>query len=264
MTDGTSEKFVVYRNELCHKKLHKHSREPPKIYCRASRTSDTYLPVHNDRPVKVSESTAQYYASFREELRRSIVEAMSPRIIATYATAVVICIALSVSLPYQTQVYLSIGAGITVALLLPLSMVLSRGFASVDIIFVSGILFLLIALLRSDLPTRAVLENVRHFSLIVSVGLAGTYLALQLLQGRRIKSHAMSVKGFSNFFSVCSTTLSSELCSCLHPVLFLEALGIVAFLPNQVRIGFVIMMTTLFHQARLTYESYRSRERRRT
>jgi hypothetical protein len=39
----------------------------------------------------------------------------------------------------------------------------------------------------------------------------------------------------------------------------LDALGITAFLPNQVRLGFVIMMTTLVYQTRLTYEYYKSR-----
>lgn len=183
----------------------------------------------------------------------------NPRMTTFYSIVVTVLIIASLFLPYPLQVYLSIGAGIAVALLLPMSMVLSRGFTSLDAIFVSGILLLLLALFKSDLPVRAVLENVRHFSLILSVALTGLYVLLRILKGSGIKSRAALVKSFGNFFSVYSATLSSELCSCLHPVLFLESIGIVAFLPNQVRLGFVIMMTTLVHQTRLTYESLRSR-----
>lgn len=120
-------------------------------------------------------------------------------------------------------------------------------------------MFLIVGLLESDLPTRAVLENLRHFSLILSVTLTGLYVVLDILQSARTKLHVTSVKGLSSFFSVFGTTLSSELCSCLHPTLFFETLGIVAFLPNQVKLGFVIMMITLVYQIRLTYESYKSR-----
>jgi len=209
----------------------------------------------------VFESTGDSSASFRETLRRSVSQAMNPRLLAFYGAVVIVFIAFSFVLSYQTQVYLSIAAGIAVALLLPASMVLSRGFTSLDTVFMSGILFLLIALFRSDLPMRAVLENVRHSSLILSVVLTGLYVVLRILRRGGVKSHAVSVKSLGDFFMVCGTTLSSELCSCLHPVLFLETLGILAFLPNQVRLGFVIMMTAFVRQVLLTYESYESRRR---
>ena len=186
---------------------------------------------------------------------------MNPRLLTFYGAVAIVFSAFSFVLSYQTQVYLSIAAGIAVALLLPTSMVLSRGFTSLDTVFMSGILFLLIALFRSDLPMRAVLENVRHSSLILSVVLTGLYVVLRILRRGGVKSHAVSVKSLGDFFMVCGTTLSSELCSCLHPVLFLETLGILAFLPNQVRLGFVIMMTALVRQVLLTYESYESKRR---
>lgn len=157
---------------------------------------------------------------------------MNSRILAFYGAIIIIFIIVSFLLPYQAQVYLSIAAGFAVAFLLPLSIVLSRGFKLLDIVFIIGVAFLSIALFKSDLPTRAVLENVRHFSLIMSVALTGLYVALEALRRTHIKSSVTSVKSFSSFFSVCSTTISSELCSCLHPVLFLEAMGIVAFIPN--------------------------------
>jgi len=209
----------------------------------------------------VFESTEASSASLLGTLRRSISQAANPRIILFYCVIALVFMTLSFFLSYQTQVYLSIAAGIAVALLLPTSMVLSRGFKLLDVIFVGGILFLIVALLKSDLPMRAVLENVRHFSLILSVVLTGAYVLVRFWTGGKVGSHALSVKSLSDFFMVCSTTLSSELCSCLHPVLFLETLGILVFLPNQVRLGFVIMMTTLVRQVLLTYESYELRRR---
>lgn len=199
--------------------------------------------------------------SFLEELRGQVSRTMTLRNLVSYATLVAILSVVSFLIPYQTQVYLSISSGITVALLLPVSMVLTRGFTSLDAVFIGGVLFLFVALFESDLPTRAVLENIRHLSLILSVVLTGLYVLLQVSLRSRVKSNVTSLKSFGGFFSVCSTTLSSELCSCLHPALFLEALGVVAFLPNQVRLGFVIMMATLVYQARSTFASYRSRRR---
>ncbi len=144
-------------------------------------------------------------------------------------------------------------------MLLLASMVLMRGFAKLDLIFVAGILFLVVGLLQSNLPTRAVLENVRHASLILSVVLTGLYVVLEILESTRLKFHVVSVKGLSTFFSVCEETISSELCSCLHPSLLLEALGVTVFIPNQVRVGFVLMMVTLASQIRSTYGTYKSR-----
>ena len=205
---------------------------------------------------------SEFFTLLREDLTRSIRKAMNTRTLTLYASIVIVLTAISLLLPYQTQVRLSITAGFAVALLLPSSMILSRGFKPLDTVFIIGILSLITALLNSDLPTRAVLENVRHFSLILSLALTGLYVALQSIHRTRIKSRTSSMKGFSTFFSVFSTTLSSELCSCLHPTLFLESMGIVAFLPNQVRLGFVIMISTLLHQTRLTYEAYNSRRNR--
>jgi len=198
-------------------------------------------------------------ASFSRELRKHVREALNPETLVFYGSIALLFIFASFFLSYQTQVYLSIGAGIAVALLLLLSVVLVRGFSLLEVVFIGGIAFLISALLRSDLPMRAVLENVRHLSLFLSVGLGGLYLILVVVQGNRLASHELSVKSLGNFFSICSTTLSSELCSCLHPVFFLEMLGVAAFLPNQVRLGFVIMMTTLIYQFRQTYESYETR-----
>ncbi len=128
-----------------------------------------------------------------------------------------------------------------------------------DAIFIGGVAFLIVALFKSDLPTRAVLENLRHFSLILSLALSALYVALRALRGGRAGSHPRSVGSLARFLSVFGTTLSSELCSCLHPTLFLGALGVAASLQNQVRLGFAMMMATLIYQARLTYGSYRSR-----
>lgn len=204
---------------------------------------------------------ARRLQSFMEQLKSSLLQALSPRNLAFYGTSIIVLAVVSFLFPYQNQVYLSIAAGFAVAILLIISMVLTRGFALLDLVFAAGIGFLLVALFKSDLPVRAVLENVRHFSLILSVVLTGAYFVLRVLQGSRTGSHAISVKSLSDFLSVCSATLSSELCSCLHPVLLLESLGIAAFLPNQVRLGFVMMMTTLVAQIRATYVSYELRKR---
>jgi hypothetical protein len=117
---------------------------------------------------------------------------------------------------------------------------------------------LIIALLKSGFPTKAILINARHISLGLSVLLSGLYILLQI---NRTKSHSESVKEFGKFFSVCSTTLSTELCTCLHPVLILESLGIAAFLPNQVRIGFIIMMITLSYNIRSIFRTFLRRRR---
>lgn len=202
---------------------------------------------------------AGFFSSFWKYLKRSVAEAVSPKNVAFYGTAAIVFSVVAFFLQYQTQVYSSIAAGLIVALLLPASIVLLRGFKFLDLVFISGIVFLIVALLQSDLPVRAVLENVRHFSLILSVALTGLYVVFEALRGARMKMHVVSLKGLSGFFSVVSTTLSSELCSCLHPTLFLETLGIVTFLPNQVRLGFVLMMVTLTSQIRSTYASYKLR-----
>ncbi len=198
----------------------------------------------------------RYSTLFSKRLRSSLAEMTNPKALTFYGSSIVIFAVVSLLLPYQTQVYLSIGAGFAVAILLPLSMVLSRGLKSIDVVFIAGILFLIVALFNSGLPVRAVFENLRHFSLILSVALTGLYVTLVTL---RFQPRAKSMKSFGLFSSVFTTTLSSELCSCLHPTLLLEALGIPAFLQNQVKLGFIIMMTTLASQTRVTHQTYKSR-----
>ncbi|MEM3439987.1 MAG: hypothetical protein QXQ76_02000 [Candidatus Bathyarchaeia archaeon] len=190
---------------------------------------------------------------------RALRRAIRSRIIALYALSIAALSALSYLTPYQTQVHLSIVAGFAIALLIPLSMILSRGLEPLDAIFIAGVAFLIVALLKSDLPTRAVLESLRHFSLILSFGLSALYAALRILRSYRAGSATKSMDALARFFSIFNATLSSELCSCLHPTLFLEALGISASIQSQVRLGFIIMMATLLYQARLTHGSYRSR-----
>lgn len=41
--------------------------------------------------------------------------------------------------------------------------------------------------------------------------------------------------------------------------MILEGLGVAAFLPNQVRLDFILMSLALVYQAKFTFESYRSR-----
>jgi hypothetical protein len=192
-------------------------------------------------------------------LGRALRRAIRPEALAFYAVAIAAPLALSPLIPYQAQVRLSIAAGFAVTLLIPLSMILSHGLEPMDAIFISGVAFLIVALFKSDLPTRAVLENLRHLSLILSLALSALYVALRVLRSGRAGTHPKSMDSLARFLSVFSATLSSELCSCLHPTLFLEALGVAASLQSQVRLGFVIMMATLIYQARLTYGSYRSR-----
>jgi len=251
---------VRWRESTLATNADRYIRQEERLDLPSVKVRGAYLQLQEYR-AEVCELTRNSSASFREISRRSISQAMKPQLLMFYGAVAIIFTAFSFVVSYQTQVYMSIAAGIAVALLLPTSMVLSRGFASSDTIFMGGILFLLMALFKSDLPMRAVLENIRHLSLILSVVLTGLYVVLRVSRRGNVKSHTVSVKSLGDFFMVCSTTLSSELCSCLHPVLFLETLGILAFLPNQVRLGFVIMMTTLVRQVLLTYESYESRRR---
>lgn len=207
-------------------------------------------------------SRVEPFKQFWKELKRSASKSINLRILSFYGTAVMVISAFSLFLPYQTQVYLSIGAGISVAILLATSMMFSRSFMVIDVAFIGGIAFLLVALFKRGLLPRTALENLGHMSLIVSVAFTGSYVVLLIVQSSRIRLHVASVKSLNDFLSVCFTTLSSELCSCLHPIPFLDALGIIAFLENRVRLGFVIMMTTLAHQTRLAYEFYKSRRRK--
>lgn len=192
-------------------------------------------------------------------VKRSLSEALKPRTIALYGITILFCGGISFLIPYQTQVYLSIAAGFAVVLLLSVSLVLKRGLRWFDAVFAVGLILLLAGLAQSDLPTKAILESARHASLILSLLLTVLYVFLDISQSAWSKSPLHSVRSLGGFFSVLNTTISSELCSCLHPTLILEALGVGAFLPNQVRLGFMLMMTTVVYQAQSTFESYRSR-----
>lgn len=88
-------------------------------------------------------------ASFWNEVRNRIREAVNPTILAFYGCIALLFIFTSFFLSYQTQVYLSIAAGIAMALLLSLSLVLVGGFSVLDIIFIGGIAFLVGALARA-------------------------------------------------------------------------------------------------------------------
>ena len=87
-----------------------------------------------------------------------------PRALAFYAMAISTPSALSPFLPYEAQVRLAIAAGFAIAFLIPISMILSRGLSPLDSILFSGIALLALALFQSDLPTRAILENLRHLA----------------------------------------------------------------------------------------------------
>ncbi len=201
------------------------------------------------------------FQSFWQELKRSAANAATPGILAFYGVSILVFIFLSVFLPYETQVYLSIAAGVGVAILLTVSTILFRRILLLDIVFVGGIVFLVAALFKRGLLPPTVLQNFGHYALVISLALTGSYVVLQIIHCSRIGSHAGSLRSFNEFFSVSFTTLSSEMCSCLHPIPFLDLLGVVVFLPNQVRLGFIVMMATLVYQARLTFESYKSRKR---
>jgi len=187
-----------------------------------------------------------------------IVRKLKPSVFAFYSATMAIFVAISFLLSYQDQVYVSTKAGFVVAFLLVLSMIVSRDLKSPDALLVIGTIFLVFAIYKSSLPTQAVFQNVRHLSLILSVVFAGLYLAVKNFGERGRRPRLSLMTSISRFFSVCLTTLSSELCSCLHPILLLEMIGIMAFLPSQVRIGFVLMMTTLVFQLRLTLNSLRT------
>ncbi|MBS7626702.1 hypothetical protein KEJ51_06680, partial [Candidatus Bathyarchaeota archaeon] len=133
--------------------------------------------------------------------------------------------------------------------------ILSRRRETLDLIFMAGIAFLFIGLYKSDLPTRATLENIRHLSLIISVILTGIYVAAKIPRRGKTYPSFNLIQNLGRFMSVFSATLSSELCSCLHPTLMLEAVGFALLIPNQVRLGFILMIITLAYQINLTYRS---------
>ena len=183
--------------------------------------------------------------------------------------AFVISVIVSLSLPYVYLVYSSIGMGLLVSALLTLSVYLSYGINRHSSVFVVGISLMVVALLNSDLPTRAVFENLRHASLMLSLVLGGLYTSIALSKrlDKLIPKEIISrldrpeLKPYSDFASMFCTTLSSELCSCLHPVLVFDMLGISLLLPTQVKSGFVLMVVTLAHQLRVTWLLLRPRLR---
>jgi hypothetical protein len=135
-----------------------------------------------------------------------------------------------------------------------------------------GILLMIVALLTSDLPTRAVLENLRHISLILAITLSSIYtIAILMKKYERLiptklatKLYHPKAKSYSDFSTMLSTTLSNELCSCLHPVLMLEMLGISILIPSQVKTGFLLMTMVLTHQVRMNGSVLLASWRKRT
>jgi hypothetical protein len=204
--------------------------------------------------------------SFWKGLRIEILEAVKPRKLFIYSITVVIFSIVSFILPYDVQVSTSIIAGIVMVLLLVASLVALRGFKKLDMVFISGIVFLVIALfpkelLLSSFPTLDVIRNFQHLSRIMSIALTALYVAVGIFQFTNIRPHWVRMKHFSNFFSMCNTTISSELCGCLHSIPFLDVLlaplGVADLIINRVKLGFVIMMVTLVLQIWSSYESYR-------
>jgi hypothetical protein len=208
---------------------------------------------------------------FLHELRAQLLEAVKPRRLVLYGVALVIFSIVSFVLPYQIQVYTSISAGIIVVLLLVAALVKSRGFRKLDMIFVGGIFFLIVALLPkeyfiSSFPTPEFFRDFRHLSEILSITLTALYALTGILQFLHTRIQGTPMKYFSDFFSVCNTTISSELCGCLHPIpfvdTFLAPLGVADLLTNRVKLGFVMMMTCLVFQMQSFYASYKTREKK--
>ncbi|MCJ7633344.1 hypothetical protein MUP77_13275 [Candidatus Bathyarchaeota archaeon] len=177
-----------------------------------------------------------------------------------YAIALLLAVLFSLILPYQYLVYLSIGVGLMISFLLLMGMILSGQIDRYSSFFVLGIFFMIIALLSSDLPTKAILLSVRHISLILSLTLNGFYTVFSLIKRfrktdlKRVATALSSprLKPYSDFASVFCTTLSNELCSCLHPALALDMLGISILISSQVQTGFILIIVTLTHQLQIT------------
>ena len=117
---------------------------------------------------------------------------------------------------------------------------------------------MVVALLNSDAPTKAVLGSLRHISLALSIILSGVYTLFAL--SKRVERQLADkiapkldrniLKPYSDFATAFCTTLSSELCSCLHPILILDMIGISILVPAQVQVGFLMITTTFIHQLR--------------
>lgn len=181
------------------------------------------------------------------------------RVIGFYFASLIVAVLFSVITPYQYLVYFSIAMGLVVSALLVLGLFLSGQFNRYSVLFVVGIFVMVVALLSSDLPTRALLVNVRHISLILSLTLSGIYTLVVLTErvGELVPRRILAtldrpmLRPYNDFASVFCTTLSSELCSCLHPALVLDMLGVTILIPSQVKAGFILMAMTLTHELRI-------------
>jgi hypothetical protein len=187
--------------------------------------------------------------------------------IITYSVGLAVAFFISVSVSYRYLVYLSIAEGLAICMLLLLGVYLTGNINKYSSLFVVGILLMMVALLNSDAPTKAVLGSLRHISLVLSMILSGVYTSLALF--RRIERQLTEsitsridrnrLKPYSDFATAFCTTLSSELCSCLHPIIILDMIGISILVPSQVQVGFLLITMTLIHQLMLVSRLSRSR-----
>jgi predicted secreted protein len=122
------------------------------------------------------------------------------------------------------------------------------GLRPLSLLFYIGVFFLMLGLAESGPPTRAMLESVRHTSLIIAVMLTSLYYLLLFFKRYRVQKGRKELKFYRDFTSIFFTTLSSELCSCLHPALILDLLGIAISIPTQVKIGSLLMIITFIYQ----------------
>ena len=205
---------------------------------------------------------------FWNKLRIEIVQMARPRNLILYAMTIVMFSVVSLILPYNFQVYLSIAAGVAIAFLL-LAGISQKSF-TVKVVFISGVVFLVVALFPKELltplfPEHDILRDFKHLSRILSIVLTALYVAFGILQFAHTRPRGALMKSFSNFFSVCNATISSELCACLHPIPFVDMLlvplGVADLLVNRVKLGFVIMMMTLVFQIRASHRFYKARNK---
>jgi hypothetical protein len=193
------------------------------------------------------------------------------RTIGFYVGGLVVAVLISLTAPYQYLVYVSIVMGLVVSALLVAGLFLSKQFNRYSAIFFVGISLMVVALLNSDLPTRAILLSVRHVSLILSLVFGAVYTLaaftkrIERLVPRRIlvALDRPVLRPYNDFASMVCTALSSELCSCLHPVLALDMLGVSILVPSQIRGGFILIAMTLTHQLRMSSRSLLACMRRR-
>ncbi len=197
---------------------------------------------------------------FRDTILNEALRELRPRDLAFYAIALVMFVGVSLILPYNTQVYLSVVAGMTIALLLLMS--IARSEFTRNVALVGGASLLSIALIPKGIlsllsPVQDIFLDIQHLSRILSVALTALYVALGVLQFAHVRPRGVIMRRVSRFLSVCNTAISSELCTCLHPIPFIDVilipLGVADLLVNRVKLGFVIMMMTLVFQIRTSY-----------